>query len=334
VCVVLQYLGKKWLQKRLLNQGTEFSLEEADKGTVADVNQAIEEGTNLNAYLPTCESTQNQLQNQLPSKRSLDQYTLLHYASGNGVVEAVRLLLRQDTVVANMPSSREGQTSMYFAAQNGHVEVLRLLIGSGADVNIEDVRGFGPLYMAALRGHADCVQLLIDSGAYAADLNQEIMLIAEGKGHYDVVKLLCNEGGANVDQWMGLDIHELVQQKSKASILADGSAHGSILSSANVRASAADRESTMWADGLTDGPVDGHDRRSQQHQVGSRQAPSAQQSRANKGAVRRGQISTGSTRTGSAGSVVEVVEDGEEILSASLLYSEGRTSSSPDLRGD
>jgi hypothetical protein len=54
-------------------------------------------------------------------------------------------------------------------------------------------------------GHIKITQLLIDSGAWQLGVNQEILLVAEAKGHADIVKLLIQEGAAkNTDRWMGL----------------------------------------------------------------------------------------------------------------------------------
>jgi hypothetical protein len=56
-----------------------------------------------------------------------------------------------------------------------------------------------------MNGHVDCVRLLLNAGAYAADLNQEVLLIAEECGHHSVVELLVAEGAArDTSKWMGL----------------------------------------------------------------------------------------------------------------------------------
>jgi hypothetical protein len=187
---VLRFLGQQWLQERLGDQGVEFHMDEKSLGSITEVEQAIGGSDNLNGF---CK----------PAEGSSDQYTLLHYACGNGNAEATRMLLAVETTAVNFASKRGGQSALYFAAQNGHVDCVRLLIEGRADVNQTDVRGYSPLYMAALMGHVDIVRLLIDSGAYGADLNQEIVLVAEAKGHVQVVELLL-ECSPDTDRWMGI----------------------------------------------------------------------------------------------------------------------------------
>jgi ankyrin repeat protein len=49
------------------------------------------------------------------------------------------------------------------------------------------INGFSPLYIACLNGHLECARALIDAGAYGADFSQEILLVAEGRGHEEVL---------------------------------------------------------------------------------------------------------------------------------------------------
>jgi hypothetical protein len=170
----------------------------------------------LNAWIPA---------NTIESPGIDDDFTLLIYAAANGYLLSVKRLLGSDST-ASLPEKSEllgmikadvhcgsrkaGQTALYFAAQNGHVEICKELIHHGADVNQNDVNGFGPLYMACMKGHVACAKMLIDAGAYAADFDQEILLVAHGRGHVAVVKFLVEEVGAmSTNKWMGLSAEDV-----------------------------------------------------------------------------------------------------------------------------
>jgi hypothetical protein len=139
------------------------------------------------------------------------------YASANDFVEAVDLLLAQGSISVNFTSKRKGWSALCLAAQNGHLAVAQSLVEQGANVNQTDGQGFSPLYKAALNGHVELARLLIDHGSYAADFTQEILLLAEAKGHHDVVKLLVEEGAAkNTAPWMGLQSQASVRESRNA----------------------------------------------------------------------------------------------------------------------
>jgi ankyrin repeat protein len=52
-------------------------------------------------------------------------------------------------------------SSLHMAVHNGHVDVTELLLSQGADVNVQDSRGWTSLHWAASRGHKELVQLLL-----------------------------------------------------------------------------------------------------------------------------------------------------------------------------
>jgi hypothetical protein len=219
-----RYLGRQWLKKRSQNEGTVFVGQSAERGGFEEVSDAIKTAAgasaasaSLDAYIPA------------ESEYTYDEYTLLIYAAANGHLDSVEKLLANGSIIThfslwvhanvNLGSRSCAQSPLYFAAQNGHVEICRVLIEQGADVNQHDVNGFGPLYMACLKGHVACARVLIDAGAYAADFNQEILLVAHEKGHKDVVKLLIEEVGAKKTKaWMGLSATGLGIEDSMGSV--------------------------------------------------------------------------------------------------------------------
>ncbi|XP_067662753.1 ankyrin-3-like [Haliotis asinina] len=126
-----------------------------------------------------------------------------------------------------------GYTPLTEAAKHGNVDTLKMLIRKGADVNMEDGKGFTALHRAAGRnGSVECVTALLEAGALvnkrASDSRTPLMeaerldivqkLVAakcdinatdeDGRSavhnlaHYssvDVLKFLCNKG-CNIDQ--------------------------------------------------------------------------------------------------------------------------------------
>jgi uncharacterized protein len=58
-----------------------------------------------------------------------------------------------------------GMTALLFAAREGRLEAARLLIDAGADVNVSDANGIGPLLMAISNRHTPVAALLLARGA-------------------------------------------------------------------------------------------------------------------------------------------------------------------------
>lgn len=75
--------------------------------------------------------------------------------------------------------------------------VVRTLIKEGADYESRDILEFTPLHYASVWGWEDCVQELIDMDADLAPITstgQTPLMMACGRGHLKVVRLLLNEG--------------------------------------------------------------------------------------------------------------------------------------------
>jgi hypothetical protein len=190
-----RWLGKRWLKRRLQSRGTQFSQEEQSKGALNEVEMAITRKDALNMHFDV-----------LGDRAGGEKYTLLHYACFNGFVDSVSVLLSQPSVAVNTLSAPSARTSLFLAAEAGHLDCIDLLIAAGADVNRADVHGFSPLYAACFHGHEQCVRFLLNHGAFGADFTQEILLVAEGKGHHGVVQILIEEGAANnTARWMSTE---------------------------------------------------------------------------------------------------------------------------------
>jgi ankyrin repeat protein len=173
------WLGRRWLLQRLRRKGVQFSSSEKTRGSLTEVESAIaDHSRDINGYLP------------LP-RSNHDQCTLLIYASANGFLDAVEVLVGEKErrgVEVDRPSRERRQTALHLAAENGHTEVARCLIVDGnAPVDLADAAGYSPLYLAALSGRAPCVLLLLEHGAR---VTMDALLVAAGNGHTQVVDSL------------------------------------------------------------------------------------------------------------------------------------------------
>lgn len=88
---------------------------------------------------------------------------VLHYASCEGFVEIVRLLIAKKIDVNR--EDCDGCCALVLAARNRHELVIQALIESGCDVNVTDDEMRTPLYYAAQGGMLDAIGRLIAAGA-------------------------------------------------------------------------------------------------------------------------------------------------------------------------
>ena len=85
------------------------------------------------------------------------------------------------------------QTAMHMAAYHDRTDVARLLIRAGADINIRDKHGHGPLSCAIMRNRKVMVLLLLKSGA-DPELQPETLGLAAWEGRMAYVKQLIEHG--------------------------------------------------------------------------------------------------------------------------------------------
>ena len=88
----------------------------------------------------------------------------MHYASQNGHLTVVSLLLSKSTEHLNIKDKR-GRTPLHLAAEHGHQDMVSLLLGQGSEINDVDKNNWTPLCHAAKAGFQGVVKLLIESGA-------------------------------------------------------------------------------------------------------------------------------------------------------------------------
>lgn len=85
------------------------------------------------------------------------------------------------------------QTAMHMAAFHDRADVARLLIRAGADVNIRDKHGHGPISCAIMRNSKEIFLLLLNQGADPT-LQPEALGLAAWDGKLGFVKTLIEHG--------------------------------------------------------------------------------------------------------------------------------------------
>lgn len=96
-------------------------------------------------------------------KKYDDGRSALIWASRNGHVQAVRLLLNRGATVNELDSY--GYSALILASRYGHENVARLLVRYGASINFKCYGGRTALHEACHRGHVSTILVLIEVGA-------------------------------------------------------------------------------------------------------------------------------------------------------------------------
>lgn len=113
--------------------------------------------------------------------------TALIIASAEGHAKAIEALL--DAGADIRAQDNNGATALMVAATAGHAEATRVLLARGADITIKDHDGGTAILNAVFFGYHDATAELLKykDAIEPADLN-EVVLIAAGMGHVDILK--------------------------------------------------------------------------------------------------------------------------------------------------
>ena len=126
--------------------------------------------------------------------------TPLHHAISSRNNDIIRLLIQKGAFLED--KTIDGLTPLHIAVIDGTEESAKLLIDLGATVSVTSAHGETPLHFAAELKCARIVELFLQNGAdvNSTDCNGISPLhLASGKGHDDIVDLLCKQKKANVD---------------------------------------------------------------------------------------------------------------------------------------
>jgi ankyrin repeat protein len=116
---------------------------------------------------------------------------LLTQSASNGNFNSVKRLLSTGCNVDLRAD--DGSTALHCAARTGQTAVLQMLISYGADLNVENHRGWNPLFDAVVGGHLDCISLLLEAGTNLPRLYFDyspFFHLAARTGNLDIVKAI------------------------------------------------------------------------------------------------------------------------------------------------
>jgi ankyrin repeat protein len=119
---------------------------------------------------------------------SVDEYgrTPLHATVISGDLEKVKKLLAEGAVADTQDDN--GWTALHFAAQERRMEIVSALLDHGANPNLHDAHGNGPLWTAIVnaRGDFSCIRALRAAGADSQHKNKH------GKSPKDIAEVIRN----------------------------------------------------------------------------------------------------------------------------------------------
>jgi ankyrin repeat protein len=127
-------------------------------------------------------------------------FSALHYASANGQIPAIKLLLEYGADVDAQSTTGEGTPLLCATATEGHLEVVRLLLDHGADANARKKYGWTALHLAAKLGHLQFLEVLLRRGAdpYAQTDAGETALQLSSEKHMRIAQLLSERTRAGM----------------------------------------------------------------------------------------------------------------------------------------
>ena len=119
-----------------------------------------------------------------------DDETVLHWASSDGYVDVVQLLVKHGAAV-NQPR-KDGKTPLMLAAENNHLVVIQTLLKNGAKIDVQDNQGESALICAAKCNSETVVDYLLKRDA---DSNGDYLLhLAIKHQHVMLTNLLLKHG--------------------------------------------------------------------------------------------------------------------------------------------
>lgn len=132
-----------------------------------------------------------------------DAKNKLDLACKNGDLQTIKYIADryQDARILEVKSF-EGKAALHIAVENNQIETVKYLLERGVDVNREEEYMNTSVIISSVKGLKDVTSLLV---SYGAELNIKSLfgvtplLIACELGHFDVVKVLVEEGKADIN---------------------------------------------------------------------------------------------------------------------------------------
>jgi Mg2+ and Co2+ transporter CorA len=106
---------------------------------------------------------------ELINQRDAEGTTALHWAAGEGKLNALRLLLKHGAEISSR--DYQGETPLFHACLNGHLQTCVELLKHNADPNIQNDRGQTPLHVACLNRQLPVVSFLLQHPHINTSLN-------------------------------------------------------------------------------------------------------------------------------------------------------------------
>ncbi|WP_245858792.1 ankyrin repeat domain-containing protein [Chryseomicrobium excrementi] len=149
------------------------------------------------------------------------QRSLIQAVESNDI-EKVQDILQDSSYQLNETNDK-GQTPLLIATHKNYVEVAKLLIDAGADINQQDSIQDSPYLYAGAQGKTEILKYMIEN----AEPNHTVvnryggnaLIPAAEKGHLENVKILLEDGKADIDHQNNFGYTALIE----AVALTDGS---------------------------------------------------------------------------------------------------------------
>ncbi|KAJ3484982.1 hypothetical protein NLG97_g6919 [Lecanicillium saksenae] len=128
-----------------------------------------------------------------------DGETAMHFASQEGHVEAIKVLLEKGVAIEAVDA--KGNTPLMIACYYNHVGVVALLLSSGANVDACNHVKDTPLHVASHHDAADIAKLLLDKGAIMEAQDNDgntPLIIAASRDNSSILSMLI-EAGADLE---------------------------------------------------------------------------------------------------------------------------------------
>ncbi|CAF0829944.1 unnamed protein product [Didymodactylos carnosus] len=146
-------------------------------------------------------------------QRDVDGFYPIHYASRDGQVTMLRILIKYGSNTIIYKKTHKRQSSLHFAAQYGRYNTCKQLLdipGFERILNEQEQTGLTPLHLSCQNGHTRVVQLLLHKGAMLSrsyDGNNPLHEAA-ANGHVNTVKLILQSHShlKNIKNYLGMTL--------------------------------------------------------------------------------------------------------------------------------